>query len=43
MLELNSYKSNDEISWCPGCGNFAILKALKEALLELSLHPHEVV
>ena len=43
MLELNSYKSNDEIAWCPGCGNFAILKALKEALLELSLPPHEVV
>lgn len=43
MLELNSYKSNDEIAWCPGCGNFAILKTLKEALLELSLPPHEVV
>lgn len=43
MLELNSYKSNDEIAWCPGCGNFAILKTLKEALLGLSLHSHEVV
>lgn len=43
MLELSSYKSNDEITWCPGCGNFAILKALQESLFELSLHPHEVV
>ena len=30
-------------SWCPGCGNFAILEALKQALTELDLKPHEVV
>ena len=43
MLDLNSYKSNDEIAWCPGCGNFSILQGIKESLLELGLHPHEVV
>lgn len=37
------YDSKDEIAWCPGCGNFSILPALKQALAELELEPHEVV
>jgi len=32
-----------DIAWCPGCGNFAILGAVKRALTELGLDPHEVV
>lgn len=32
-----------ETAWCPGCGNFAILDALKETLTELKLKPHEVL
>jgi 2-oxoglutarate ferredoxin oxidoreductase subunit beta len=32
-----------DVAWCPGCGNFAILKALKEALAELDLDPAQVV
>jgi 2-oxoglutarate ferredoxin oxidoreductase subunit beta len=32
-----------DIAWCPGCGNFAILKTLKEALAELDLDPTQVV
>jgi 2-oxoglutarate ferredoxin oxidoreductase subunit beta len=32
-----------DIAWCPGCGNFSILKSLKLALSELSLKPEEVV
>ena len=31
----------EEPAWCPGCGNFGILKAFKEALVELGLEPHE--
>jgi 2-oxoglutarate/2-oxoacid ferredoxin oxidoreductase subunit beta len=30
-------------AWCPGCGNFMILKALQQALKELSLKPQQVV
>lgn len=30
-------------NWCPGCGNFGIQSALKKALLELDLEPHQVV
>ncbi|NOQ53382.1 MAG: 2-oxoacid ferredoxin oxidoreductase [Thermoplasmata archaeon] len=32
-----------DIAWCPGCGNFAILKALKRALAELGREPGDVV
>ncbi len=31
------------IAWCPGCGNFPILKAVKHSLAELGLKPHEVI
>ena len=29
-------------TWCPGCGNFSILTALKQALVELNLKMEEV-
>ncbi|MTK63605.1 MAG: 2-oxoacid ferredoxin oxidoreductase [Methanobacterium sp.] len=32
-----------DIAWCPGCGNFSILKALKETLAELEIAPEEVI
>ncbi len=28
-------------AWCPGCGNFGILRAFKEAMIELGIKPHE--
>jgi 2-oxoglutarate ferredoxin oxidoreductase subunit beta len=30
-------------AWCPGCGNFGILSAVKKALVELNLNPHNVL
>ncbi|HSR36268.1 MAG TPA: thiamine pyrophosphate-dependent enzyme [Desulfurivibrionaceae bacterium] len=32
-----------ETAWCPGCGNFGILKALKQALVACDLAPHQVL
>jgi 2-oxoglutarate ferredoxin oxidoreductase subunit beta len=32
-----------DIAWCPGCGNFAILNALKQALAELDIKPEKLV
>ena len=43
MVEVSDYNSNDPITWCPGCGNFAILDALKKALAELGLKPEDVL
>lgn len=37
--EYNLY----EPSWCPGCGNFMIRTALKQALEELQIPPHKAV
>lgn len=43
MIDPKIYNSSDENAWCPGCGNFGILDALKETLHELELHPSNVV
>jgi 2-oxoglutarate ferredoxin oxidoreductase subunit beta len=32
-----------DIAWCPGCGNFAILSALKAVLAELEIEPKDLV
>ncbi|MDR3601075.1 MAG: 2-oxoacid:ferredoxin oxidoreductase subunit beta [Desulfosporosinus sp.] len=37
------FDSDDEIAWCPGCGNFAILTAIKTALFELNKRPEEIL
>lgn len=29
-------------AWCPGCGNFGILRAFRQAMVELGLSPHEI-
>jgi 2-oxoglutarate ferredoxin oxidoreductase subunit beta len=29
-------------TWCPGCGNFAILNVLKKSFEEMGLEPHEI-
>jgi len=41
-VTIEDYKSDVEIAWCPGCGNFPILDAVKNALVELDLEPRRV-
>lgn len=36
-------KTNIDIAWCPGCGNFGILESIKQALDELSIKPTQLV
>jgi 2-oxoglutarate ferredoxin oxidoreductase subunit beta len=43
MTETDVYRSDDPIAWCPGCGNFGILNALKRALARLDLKPEQVL
>lgn len=43
MLDPEIYKSDDDVAWCPGCYNHAILRAVKQALAELSIAPHQVM
>jgi 2-oxoglutarate/2-oxoacid ferredoxin oxidoreductase subunit beta len=40
MPALEDYKGQTP-AWCPGCGNFAILKTFKEAMVELGVGPHQ--
>ena len=42
-VATKDYDNDVPIAWCPGCGNFSILKALKQALVEMQLRPHEIV
>ena len=34
---------NQDIAWCPGCGNFGILTTLKATLSELDIEPQNLV
>jgi len=42
-MNINDFKSNDEISWCPGCGDFGILNSVKKALITLGKEPKDVL
>jgi len=42
MVGLKDFE-NGETAWCPGCGNFQILEAVKQALVNLDLEPYQVV
>ncbi len=40
MPRLEDYKGQTP-AWCPGCGNFGILKAFKDAVVELGIEPYQ--
>jgi 2-oxoglutarate ferredoxin oxidoreductase subunit beta len=42
-LTVKDLKGKVDPDWCPGCGDFGVLSALKQALAELELEPHEVM
>src|SRR3989338_4829574 len=38
-MDIKDLASNDEIAWCPGCGDFGILTAVKKAIVKLGRPP----
>jgi len=42
-LTVKDMKGHADPDWCPGCGDFGVLHALKQAIVELGLYPHEVL
>src|ERR1043166_1917330 len=42
-LTVKDFKGHADPEWCPGCGDFGVLHALKQALVELGLQPNEVL
>lgn len=42
-VSAKDYASSVKPTWCPGCGDFGILSAVKQGLAEAGLAPHEVL
>lgn len=42
MSDVKLFNIDEKPTWCPGCGDFGILAALKQALAQLDLYPHQV-
>ena len=42
-LTLDFYDGPVDPDWCPGCGDFGVLNAMKRAALKLELMPHELM
>jgi 2-oxoglutarate ferredoxin oxidoreductase subunit beta len=42
-LKPNDYASDQEVRWCPGCGDYAIVKAVQRTLAELGADPANTV
>ena len=43
MADQKDFMTPIKPTWCPGCGDFGIWTALRQALAELNLEPHQVV
>src|SRR3989344_356991 len=43
MTQVEDLTNNNTIQWCPGCGDFPILLAIKQAIAGLNLNPKDVV
>ena len=43
QFDAKEYRTSIHPLWCPGCGDFAILKSMKNALFELQLDPSQVI
>ncbi len=42
-LQAKDFKGPVDPDWCPGCGDFGVLKGLQKACAELGLLPHQIV
>jgi 2-oxoglutarate ferredoxin oxidoreductase subunit beta len=42
-LSLKDFKSDQEVRWCPGCGDYAILAAMQAFMPELNLPRERIV
>ena len=43
QLTAQDFTSSQEVKWCPGCGDHAVLQQLKNAMADLELKTEEVV
>jgi len=43
QITLPELKGKVDPDWCPGCGDFGVLAALQKAVVELQIHPRDIV
>ena len=43
MATIKDFRTNNRPTWCPGCGDYAVLSSLQKACADLGLAPEEVV
>jgi 2-oxoglutarate ferredoxin oxidoreductase subunit beta len=41
MPTLQDYRGQQP-AWCPGCGNYSILKSFKDAMIAMAVEPHQI-
>jgi 2-oxoglutarate ferredoxin oxidoreductase subunit beta len=42
-LTIKDWESDQEVRWCPGCGDYAILKAVQRTMVEIGADPAQTV
>ena len=42
-VKVKDYASDVKPTWCPGCGDYGILAAVKQGLVQAGLAPHQVL
>ena len=42
-MNKKDFTSDQEVRWCPGCGDYAILSAVQGFMPELGIAPHKTV
>lgn len=42
-LKPGDFATDQEVRWCPGCGDYAILKAMQKTLADLGARPEQTV
>lgn len=43
IMTIQDFTTKSQPNWCPGCGNYGIITALKQALVELNVQPKNTV
>ena len=43
VLKADDFASDQDIRWCPGCGDYSILAQMKKVLPEIGIPPEQTV
>jgi 2-oxoglutarate/2-oxoacid ferredoxin oxidoreductase subunit beta len=43
LTSKKDWASDQEVRWCPGCGDYGILQAVQQLMPELGIEPHKTV